>query len=86
MATAPLQNRPGYEQADDSPLIRALRRLRRSAGKTAVILIDFDPERCGVTVSCEDQELGVAIQKVADRILTDLDDGYYDDCVGVKRH
>jgi hypothetical protein len=76
--TTPLEQRPGYAEARSNKLTRALRKLRQDTGQSGVILLNLGDDRVGITVSAGSDELGRVLQRVADKILADFDDGRFD--------
>lgn len=76
---APLSHRDGYREARSNKLTWALRRLREGTGQDGVILLSLGEGRVGVAVSASSDQLVRVLQRVADRILEDFDDGRFDE-------
>lgn len=76
----PLEQRRGYVGDDDPnhPVQVALRAIAIKHGYTGVVLVMFDTERIGARSWGADDKMGGLMDSLAQRILTDIDDGKHD--------
>jgi len=72
-----LKDRPSYVEDHDSPLTKALGKLRREFGLVGVVLIDFTSDRVGACSSGATEEFSRHMSTLADRVLAAIDDGKF---------
>lgn len=74
-----LHQRPGYqESAAPDALQRDLGALARKHGLFGCVLVQFDTDRVGVRSWGKNEIACAGMTFLADRILTDIDDGRHD--------
>jgi hypothetical protein len=75
----PISERPGYREGSGvDELQRDLDELRKKHGLVGVVLVEFTRDRVGVRSSGEGDLFRKAMDTLARRILTDIDDGRHD--------
>jgi hypothetical protein len=79
-STKPLEQRRGYVGDDDPnhPVQVALRAIAVKHGYTGVVLVMFGGERVGARSWGSEDTMGDLMDGLAQRFLTDIDDGKHD--------
>ena len=77
-ARIPLDNRPGLITQENSKLGSDLKKLALNNGFLGAVVIGFDRERVHVAPCGIGNAMSSEMQKLADRILAAIDDGFFD--------